>query len=1105
MAKSTPPPPVHPKAQPHRPQLAWSESAHDASAEAGGPASLWRGLGVAAFAVVAITALKLIFPQAIGYPTPFRLYHLAIIAGAWLGGWRAGATTTALAMATGLYFIYSRDPVAFDWDNQIVRLCLFSAEGLCISFLIGRMRTVERRASRLAQEARRSTDKLTVVLDGMREAITMQDAAGRLIFANQEAAELFGFASPKALMNASDAEVMQQVRIADAEHAPLTLSDLPGRLVLESGRSGERLLSFEVAATRQKRWAEVCANPVAQDGRIEFAVNLFRDVTDKRRLEEAERISQEWFSTALRSIGDAVIATDAQGAVTFMNPVAAELTGWPAADASGRPLSEVFAIFDEQTRAAAASPVEQVLRGGSVVGLAKQTVLRRRDGAELPIDDSAAPIRGPAGQLVGVVIVFRDVASKRREEDRRTFLLKATAEFSSSLDYHTTLATVARLAVPEIGDWAAVDLLEDGEVRRLAVAHVDPKKIELVADIERRYPPDPAAQSGTPNILRTGRPEMIRQIPPEMLDAAAQDAEHLQLIRSLALRSYIGVPLNARGKTIGVMTFANAESRRLYTDEDLSFALALADRAAVAIDNARLFHAAEQARRETEAEQGRLRALIATAPAAIAIYRGPEHVFHLTNQLYQRSIGFDPAGHSFASLGMPAPWTERLDQVYRTGETLTMTEHPEPREAPGDGRTSTHYYDFAVQVMRDASGAHEGVATFSIDVTEKVLARQRLEAARAEAEVANRAKDEFLAMLGHELRNPLAPILTALHLMKLRATGVLERERIIIERQVRHLVRLVDDLLDVSRITRGRIELHKEPLELKDVVTSALEMADPLIEDRRHEVAVAVPPGLVVDGDRTRLSQVISNLLNNAAKYMEKGGRIRIEAQRVGDEAVLSVRDRGIGIAPDLLPRVFDLFIQDKQALDRAAGGLGLGLAIVRSLVHLHGGEVTAHSAGPGEGSEFRVRLKLAGQPTPAGEPLTPPPSVTRPLAGALRVLIVDDNRDAADMLLEALKMFGHRVRMAPDGPSALALAAEERPDVALLDIGLPVMDGYELARLLRQAPGLQDIKLIALTGYGQAAERERSSAAGFDAHLVKPCSIAKVQAAIEQLTRERR
>ncbi len=378
---------------------------------------------------------------------------------------------------------------------------------------------------------------------------------------------------------------------------------------------------------------------------------------------------------------------------------------------------------------------------------------------------------------------------------------------------------------------------------------------------------------------------------------------------------------------------------------------------------------------------------------------------------------------------------------------------------------------------------------------------EALRCAREQAEAASRAKDEFLAMLGHELRNPLSPIVTALELMKLRGDGRLGREAQVIERQTRHLVRLVDDLLDVSRVTRGVLELRRQTVDLRDVLAKATEIASPLLEVRQHHFEVQAPPRgtLFVDADEARLSQVIANLLTNAAKYTPPGGHVTLEARREGREVLVEVRDDGNGIAPELLPQVFDLFVQGRRTLERGEGGLGIGLALVRSLTQLHGGTVSAKSAGAGKGSAFTVRLPAAG---PLESPAQRPSRQVRRSAPARRVLLVDDNEDALAMLAELLRSAGHEIREARDGPSALVVAQRFRPEVAVLDIGLPAMDGYELAARLRlQMNGFCPL-LVALSGYGQEADRERSAAAGFALHLVKPLEVADLLAAIERRPR---
>ncbi len=931
----------------------------------GPPAASWpRGTAIGLAALAVLTAIKLAFTDAIGTPTPFLTYFGAVMIAAWYGGMTAGLVTTLAAGALGYVgFIAGRTDMVV--ERVVAQLAVFGIEGVTIGWLVSRLASERSAAATAASTAADAANKLESALDAIDEGITLLDPGGKLVFANRRAAEICGMSSPRELLAATPDRIIARMEMHDEHGAPLPAERLPSRAALAGRKADPITMQFRIHGEQAVHWTEVSAASTHDDtGALRFVVNVFRDITARRASEEALRVSQAWFSTALRSIGDAVVATDDEGRITFVNPVAEALTGWPADEARGRPLAEVFRILGEHDRRPVESPVDRVLREGVVVGLANHTLLVRKDGSEVAIDDSAAPIRDGAGDLVGVVLVFRDVSSARREEQRREFLAKATSELNSSLDFETTLATVARLAVPDVADWCAVDIRENEAVRRLAVAHVDPAKIEWVHEIERKYPPDRNAPTGVPEILRTGKPELLPQIPAALLEAAARDEEHLRIIRELQLRSYIGVPLARGGEVFGVITLVMAESKRSYDERDLAFAIALADRAAVAIENARLFREVERAR---------------------------------------------------------------------------------------------------------------GVA-----------------------ELASRAKDEFLAMLGHELRNPLAPMLTALELSKLRNANDGDPSRAIIERQLRHMVRLVDDLLDVSRITRGKVELARAPVELAEVVSRGLEMAAPLVEERKHQVVLDVPAGLVVDVDPARIAQVVANLLNNAAKYTPAGGTISVHAAREGGAVVLRVRDTGMGIAPEMLAQVFEAFVQEPQAIDRARGGLGLGLTIARSLVQAHGGTISAKSDGPGKGSELVVVLP-AGETSAAVQPV-PEPASAGASAGGVRVLVVDDNEDALELVLEALRMLGYEPTGAADGEQALAIAGEARPVIALLDLGLPVIDGYELARRLRALPGLEGMRLVAVTGYGQRSDRERTAAAGFAAHLVKPVSIEDIRRTIEQL-----
>jgi PAS domain S-box-containing protein len=379
------------------------------------------------------------------------------------------------------------------------------------------------------------------------------------------------------------------------------------------------------------------------------------------------------------------------------------------------------------------------------------------------------------------------------------------------------------------------------------------------------------------------------------------------------------------------------------------------------------------------------------------------------------------------------------------------------------------------------------------DITERSRLEQQMQKQTAALSDLHRRKDEFLAMLGHELRNPLAPITNAVQLLRLKKNPdkLQNQACTIIERQVGQLTRLVDDLLEVSRITTGKIHLQQERIALNGIVERAMETTRPMMDQRRHELTVSLSPHPIwLYADAARLEQVVVNLLTNAAKYTADGGHISIAVQQEDTEAVLRVRDAGVGIAPELLPHIFDLFTQAERSLDRSQGGLGIGLSLVQRLVEMHGGRVEVYSA-LGKGSEFIVRLPM--MVTPAMEPLLTVKESAEPTASSLRVLVVDDNVDAAQSLGLLLEESGHDVQTAYDGPTALKIALDFRPNVVLLDIGLPGIDGFEVAKRLRQQPDCSSVVLVAMTGYGQITDKQRSQEAGFNHHLVKPANFGKV------------
>ena len=606
-----------------------------------------------------------------------------------------------------------------------------------------------------------------------------------------------------------------------------------------------------------------------------------------------QQLEAERLRTTLQSIGDGVIVTDEAGRIISLNPVAEGLTGWRDAEARGRVLPEVFRILNEETRSEVENPALRALREGAIVGLANHTVLLAKNGEEHPIDDSAAPVRNRGGDIIGSILVFRDVAARRSTTEMRGLLA------------------------------AVVESSEDAVISKSLDGHI------------------------------------------MSWNAGAQD-----------MFGY-------------------------------------------------------------------------TAEEAIGRYVG----FLMPEELLQEEQAL------LARVG-------RGERV-TTFETVRCTK---------DGQRLD--VSLSLSPIRNEFGVIIGASSIARDI------RRRKELERTLRET-DRRKDAFLATLAHELRNPLAPIrnsVAALRLAKiddpqLRRTGA------IIERQVQQMARLLDDLLDVSRITHDKLELRREPVTIQTVLNMAVETSQPNIDEKSQTLSLTLPPQpIYVDADATRIAQVFSNILSNASKYSQPGATIRVAAEASAGEVVVTTIDDGIGISAETLPTIFEMFSQAPQAMAHAPGGIGIGLALVKGLVELHGGRVTARSKGVGHGSSFEVRLPAATAPRESAAAVEP----ERSLNGR-RILVVDDNRDGADSLAMILEIGGHSVETSYDGPSAVARAAIFAPHVVFLDLGMPGMDGFETARRIRALPQGAAMTLIALTGWGQDRDRHLTREAGFDAHLVKP------------------
>jgi PAS domain S-box-containing protein len=777
----------------------------------------------------------------------------------------------------------------------------------------------------------------------------------------------------------------------------------------------------------------------------------------RRRAEEALRKQSEWLRVTLASIGDAVISTDAEGRITFMNGVAEAMTGWPQAEAVGRPLPDVFHIVDQRTRQPVEDPALRALRERTVVGLADPTSLIARDGTERPIDDTAALMEDEGGTALGAVLVFRDVSERKGAEEVRA-RLAAIVESSDDAIVSKTLGGV-------IWSWNAGAERLFGYTADEAVG----QPITLIIPQERH------GEEGA-ILERLCRGERV---------------EHFETVRVAKNGRRLDISLTVSpirddaGNVIGASKIARDITERKGAENALRESEARYRRAATAAAQAAEANAKFRAFFEQGTNFAGVLALDGTVVEA--------------NRHCLDACGFardEVIGKPFWECG----WWNRSDVVMELVRAATL-------QAAGGRlfRTETNYFvadgdervvDLILAPVTDEAGRVLFVAATGTDITD----RRRMEDALREQD---RRKDEFLALLAHELRNPLAPLRNGLQVMRLAEgdASAVAQARGMMERQLGHMVRLIDDLLDISRINRNKMELRRSRVLLADVVSSAVETSRPMIEAAGHKLTVSLPAEPVcLDADLTRLAQVFANLLTNSAKYTRRGGQIWLAAEGRGPDVFVSVRDNGIGIPAESLRSIFDMFSQVDRSIERSTGGLGIGLALVRGLVGMHGGTVTAESAGVGKGSTFTVRLPAL---------LARPERVTddEPQRGwaanvpGRRILVVDDNQDSARSMATVLKLRGNEVRTAHDGIEAVAAAEEFRPEVILMDVGMPRLNGYEATGRIRGQPWGRSVTIIALTGWGQEGDRVQSREAGCDGHLVKPVDFRDLEKLLTALT----
>lgn len=756
-----------------------------------------------------------------------------------------------------------------------------------------------------------------------------------------------------------------------------------------------------------------------------------------------------WYQVALSAIGDAVLTTDPAGRLTYLNPMAETLTGWSAPEALGRPLQEVLVLRHQATHLPVEPLVSRVIASGPSRGLARDCLLIGRDGAERLVDDSAAPVHDAAGALVGVVLVLRDVSEARRRE----------RQVQDALAYAQSLIATVRDPL--------VVLDADLRVRSASRSFYQTFGVEPEATEGRLLYELGNGQWDIP-ALRT---QLERVLP---RDQAFRDFEVTHRFEGIGLRRML---LNGR---------------KVHSPDDHREAILLA-----------IEDVTPSWRPEVEfaANRERYRVIVEAATGFGIFTFDTQGVITSWNSGARTMMGYTEA----EALG------QNVTMIFTPEDVAGGEASHEMRTAATEGRALDERWHVRqggerfwaqglVMPLTDDADQIRGFVKIVSDRTPERRLQEALQARTAELERADAHKNEFLAMLAHELRNPLAAIRNAVSLAG-RTDQPEDRHwsQEVIRRQVENFAHLIDDLLDVARINQGKVRLRPEPIDARPVIQHAVAAVRPLIDERRHTLTIDLrAPTLSVRADTTRLEQMLVNLLTNAARYTPPGGRITLSAEVDQGAFRCRVRDNGIGIAPEQLPRIFDLFAQGEGTLARSGGGLGIGLSLVRSLAELHGGGITATSGGPDQGSEFVLWLPSDAAPRPAEASRAPTSGRAAP--SRLRLLVVDDSQDTARGLARLLTHAGHTVQVAHDGPTALKLARTLRPQVAILDIGLPGMDGYELADRLRHEPGGQDTVLLAVSGYGADRNRAPQEPAPFDQYLVKPVDIDRLLAVIATL-----
>ncbi len=807
-------------------------------------------------------------------------------------------------------------------------------------------------------------------------------------------------------------------------------------------------------------------------------------------------LAQAHLAAIIASSDDAIISKDLAGRVLSWNASAARIFGYAAREMVGQPITRIIPpeLQDQEEM------ILRALRRGERIDH-YETVRIAKEGRRVDVSLTVSPIHDAGGRVIGAAKIARDITERKRaqvmlQEEARALdtLNRVGRTVAAELDISRVAQVVTDAATELCG--AAFGALfynttgETGDSYVLCAISGAPR------EVFSKFPPPRAGALFEATFRGEGvvRCEDVARDP-----RYGKSAPHFGMAAGqLPVRSYLAVPVVSRtGAVLGGLFFGHPQAG-VFTPRSERLIGGIAAQAAVAIDNARLYQAAKDE--------------IAARAAVEAALRRSDRVYRAIGDSIDFGIWVcDVEGrNTYASDSFLELVGMTQAQCSEFGWTRVL--HPDDadhtaaawRECVRQGGmwncehrvlgTDGKYHPVLARgaPVRDDTGHILCWAGINLDISDMKNAEEELLRA-------DRRKDEFLAILAHELRNPLAPMRYALAVARQpgRTAEHQHHAEEVIERQLKHMSRLLDDLLDVSRITHGTLEIRKAPIELTSVIATAIEAARPLIDAKRHELTLELPVNTVrLDADLVRLSQVFANLLINAAKYTDPGGQINLRAWQEQGSVAVSVRDNGIGIAPEVMPRMFTLFTQARSALDRSEGGLGIGLALVKGVVSLHGGSIEARSAGARLGSEFIVRLPLS---TPHAEEIVEPSNdLARRQGPQLRVLVADDNHDNAETCAMLLRLRGHEVHTAYSGGAALELAQRVRPQVLLLDIGMPEMNGYELSRKIRAAPWGNSMLLIAITGWGQEEDKERAIAAGFDHHLTKPIEPARLDAMLE-------